>query len=146
MIFFQMSAQSNIQYILTRAWFAIKKENENYFRLLRRCGGSLKYPEGRTISPPTFILETASSACIILVALVGCPSHTSWVEPRYRARKRTPSISTFGSVTGPEGRSCCILMEDRRHWEDCGLVGENNKTQLKWIAIITKTKTDEIKF
>ena len=26
----------------------------------------------------TFILETASSACIIRVALVGCPSQTSW--------------------------------------------------------------------
>lgn len=45
----------------------------------------------------TFILETASSACIILVALVGCPSHTNCVDPRYRARNSTPSISTEGS-------------------------------------------------
>lgn len=42
----------------------------------------------------TLILETASSAWSILVALVGCPSQASWVEPRYRARNNTPSMST----------------------------------------------------
>lgn len=45
----------------------------------------------------TFILETASSACIILVDLVGCPSQTNCVEPKYRARNKTPSIKTVGS-------------------------------------------------
>lgn len=45
----------------------------------------------------TLIRETASSACIIRVDLVGCPSQTSCVEPKYRARNRTPSISTAGS-------------------------------------------------
>lgn len=45
----------------------------------------------------TFILETASSACIIRVVLVGCPSQTSCVDPKYRARNNTPSISTEGS-------------------------------------------------
>ena len=53
----------------------------------------------------TLILETASSACIILVALVGWPSHTSWVLPRYRARNNTPSIRTLGSVTGPGNKT-----------------------------------------
>ena len=53
----------------------------------------------------TLILETASSACIILVALVGCPSHTSWVLPRYLARNNTPSIRTLGSVTGPGNKT-----------------------------------------
>ena len=66
---------------------------------------------GGTIFPPTFILETASSACIILVALVGWPSHTSWVDPRYRARKRTPSIRTLGSVSGPAGRRSYNLLD-----------------------------------
>jgi hypothetical protein len=28
----------------------------------------------------TFILDTASSACIIRVAFVGCPSHTFWLN------------------------------------------------------------------
>lgn len=45
----------------------------------------------------TFIRETASSACIIRVVLVGWPSETSCVEPKYRARNRTPSINTAGS-------------------------------------------------
>ena len=39
-------------------------------------------PNDKVLLMLTLILETASSACIILVALVGCPSHTSWVEPR----------------------------------------------------------------
>ena len=42
----------------------------------------------------TLIRETASSACIIRVDFVGWPSHTNWVDPRYRARNKTPSIST----------------------------------------------------
>lgn len=44
----------------------------------------------------TLILDTASSACIILVAFVGCPSHVNCVEPKYLARNSTPSISTDG--------------------------------------------------
>lgn len=42
----------------------------------------------------TFILETASSACIIRVVFVGCPSQTNCVDPRYLARNNTPSIKT----------------------------------------------------
>uniref|UniRef100_A0A224Y393 Uncharacterized protein n=1 Tax=Panstrongylus lignarius TaxID=156445 RepID=A0A224Y393_9HEMI len=50
------------------------------------------------VSPSgAFILDTASSACIIRVLLVGCPSQTSCVEPRYLARNSTPSMSTAGS-------------------------------------------------
>lgn len=41
--------------------------------------------------------ETASSACIIRVDLVGWPSQTSCVEPKYLARNSTPSIKTAGS-------------------------------------------------
>lgn len=42
----------------------------------------------------TLILDTASSACIILVDFVGCPSHTNCVDPKYLARNKTPSIRT----------------------------------------------------
>lgn len=45
----------------------------------------------------TLILDTASSACIIRVVFVGCPSHTSCVDPKYLARNKTPSIKTAGS-------------------------------------------------
>lgn len=45
----------------------------------------------------TFILETASSACIILVVFVGWPSQTSCVDPKYLARNNTPSIKTEDS-------------------------------------------------
>lgn len=45
----------------------------------------------------TLIRDTASSACIILVDFVGCPSHTNCVEPKYLALNNTPSISTAGS-------------------------------------------------
>ena len=62
-------------------------------------------PSSLSMLNVTLILETASSACIILVALVGWPSHTSWVLPRYRARNNTPSIRTLGSVTGPGNKT-----------------------------------------
>ena len=52
-------------------------------------------------SRPTLILDTASSACCIRVAFVGWPSQINWVEPRYRALNRTPSIST---ERGNDGR------------------------------------------
>lgn len=55
---------------------------------------SAKHNEIKKKTCITFILDTASSACIILVVLVGCPSQTSWVEPRYLALNKTPSIKT----------------------------------------------------
>lgn len=45
----------------------------------------------------TLILDTASSACIILKLFVGRPSQTNCVVPKYRALNKTPSISTSGS-------------------------------------------------
>ena len=37
-----------------------------------------------------------------ILTFVGWPSQTSCVDPRYLALKRTPSINTLGSVTGPK--------------------------------------------
>ena len=42
----------------------------------------------------TLIRPMASCACIILIAFDGWPSEINWVEPRYRARNRTPSMRT----------------------------------------------------
>lgn len=36
------------------------------------------------------------------VDLVGSPSQTSWVDPRYRARNNTPSIKTEESLRRAE--------------------------------------------
>lgn len=44
----------------------------------------------------TLMRDTASSAWIIRVDFVGCPSQTNCVEPKYLARNKTPSISTDG--------------------------------------------------
>ena len=58
----------------------------------------------------TLILPTASWACIILMALDGCPSEMSWVEPRYLARNRTPSIRTDGF----SGSLICTVKENTK--------------------------------
>ena len=57
----------------------------------------------------TLMRPTASCACIILMALDGCPSEMSWVEPRYRARNKTPSISTEGF----SGSLICTERQDK---------------------------------
>lgn len=78
----------------------------------------------------TFILETASSACIILVVLVGCPSQTSWVEPRYLALNNTPSIKTERWMTSRK-------VNEINYFKECRAI---KKLDLFFIIILRLTE------
>ena len=140
--------------VLTKAWTA-HRERERQTKLVRAPKDLFHPRVNRVMQSPfirsaihhhTLILETASSACIMRVALVGCPSHTCggsrgrdfgdlWrdlgrrfcgatmkncagkkltncVDPRYRARKSTPSMRTLGSVTTGTAKNREFKRED----------------------------------